>query len=181
MQNVDVVITSYHTVASEFQAYLKNNSHSAIFSHTFHRVILDESQEIRNPSTIISKACCSLDATRRWCLTGTPIVNGVGDCFGLMKFLGNEPWSSKPFWDVAITNVMKSKDADDLGNSAGKWSKHEMSLSAPPCLHPQPLSFGEEKRFAAHLPGSTYGIFPVRGSFFWAISLGLIKSKGNEN
>ena len=38
------------------------------------RVILDEGHTIRNPKTKVARAVVALNASRRWVLTGTPIV-----------------------------------------------------------------------------------------------------------
>ena len=38
------------------------------------RVILDEGHNIRNPKTKVARAVVALNASRRWVLTGTPIV-----------------------------------------------------------------------------------------------------------
>jgi SWI/SNF-related matrix-associated actin-dependent regulator of chromatin subfamily A3 len=39
------------------------------------RVILDEGHNIRNPKTKMAKSVVDLPASRRWVLSGTPIVS----------------------------------------------------------------------------------------------------------
>lgn len=53
----------------------------------FYRVILDEAQCIKNKETETAKACHRLRSTYRWCLTGTPMMNGVIELFSLVHFL----------------------------------------------------------------------------------------------
>ncbi|KAG8849716.1 hypothetical protein FRB96_000656 [Tulasnella sp. 330] len=63
-----------------------------LFKVQFHRIVLDEAQNIRNRSTKISQAVEDLIATYRWCLTGTPITNSTVDAYGLLRFLRIRPW-----------------------------------------------------------------------------------------
>ncbi len=59
-----------------------------LFKVLWFRVVLDEaSGNIRNPNTAAARACHKLAASRRWCLTGTPIENGIKDLYSLFKFL----------------------------------------------------------------------------------------------
>ncbi|KAE9618533.1 putative DNA helicase chromatin remodeling SNF2 family [Lupinus albus] len=53
------------------------------------RIILDEAQTIKNHRTQVARACCSLRAKRRWCLSGTPIQNTIDDLYSYFRFLRN--------------------------------------------------------------------------------------------
>ncbi|KAG8907736.1 hypothetical protein FRC01_007593, partial [Tulasnella sp. 417] len=66
--------------------------HSPLFETVWHRIVLDEAQNIRNKHTRISIAVTDLHATCRWCLTGTPLTNGTADAYGLLRFLAIRPW-----------------------------------------------------------------------------------------
>ena len=81
--SVDVVVTTYGTLQSEYVALSKtgmsmqpNHTHP-LLKFGWQRVILDEAHGIKNPSTVVSKACCLLQAKSRWCVTGTPIQNSL--------------------------------------------------------------------------------------------------------
>lgn len=57
------------------------------------RVILDEAQTIKNHRTQVARACCSLKAKVRWCLSGTPIQNSIDELFSYFRFLRYDPYS----------------------------------------------------------------------------------------
>ena len=50
-------------------------------------VVLDESQNIKNPDTRQAKAARAIPASWRVALTGTPVENHVGDMWSMMEFL----------------------------------------------------------------------------------------------
>ena len=53
----------------------------------FYRVILDESQAIKNHLSQTSIACRALMAKHRWALSGTPIMNRVEELYSYFKYL----------------------------------------------------------------------------------------------
>ncbi|KAH9823048.1 SNF2 family N-terminal domain-containing protein [Melampsora americana] len=67
----------------------------------FWRVILDEAHTIKNRNSQKARACCKLNTVYRWCLTGTPIQNGVEDIYPLLRFIGP---SVKPFYEYSHFN-----------------------------------------------------------------------------
>ncbi|QPH04149.1 hypothetical protein C2857_000921 [Epichloe festucae Fl1] len=109
----DVVLTTYGTIAQELKRLdqfiednkdrnidFKNRSCAVKFPllnpgmAVFHRVILDEAQCIKNRNTRTAKACHHLKSTYRWCLTGTPMMNGILELYSLVKFLQIKPYNS---------------------------------------------------------------------------------------
>jgi len=51
------------------------------------RVVLDEAQNIKNPSAKQTRAVHAIDAPRRIALTGTPVENRLGELWSIMDFL----------------------------------------------------------------------------------------------
>ena len=107
----DVVLTTYGTVAAELKRldkfYKDHEDRNIDFNDktlslkcpllhpkkaTFYRIILDEAQCIKNKDTRTAKACHQLKATYRWCLTGTPMMNGVLELYSLLRFLNVKPF-----------------------------------------------------------------------------------------
>lgn len=90
---VDILMTSYHTLASDYRKWMdvddddrknggdkkipklkKQRKGPFIFDIEFHRVILDEAHIVRSSSTGLWKAVMNLRTQRKLCLTGTPFV-----------------------------------------------------------------------------------------------------------
>ncbi|RDX68508.1 Helicase-like transcription factor CHR28, partial [Mucuna pruriens] len=57
------------------------------------RIVLDEAHSIKNHKTQVARACCSLRAKRRWCLSGTPIQNAIDDLYSYFRFLRYDPYA----------------------------------------------------------------------------------------
>jgi len=74
----DLVITSYTVLANDIGQW-REQELSAVF--------LDEAQTVRNPRTRIHRAVRGLCASARFCLTGTPLQNHLGDLWALFDFM----------------------------------------------------------------------------------------------
>jgi DNA repair protein RAD16 len=59
----------------------------------WHRIILDEAHNIKDRTTNVAKACFNLKGQYKWCLSGTPLQNRVGELYSLVRFLGGDPYS----------------------------------------------------------------------------------------
>ncbi|MYB35169.1 MAG: DEAD/DEAH box helicase, partial [Gammaproteobacteria bacterium] len=56
-------------------------------SQSWHRIVVDEAQNIKNPDSAQTRAICSLKSTHRLILTGTPVENRLMDLWSLFNFL----------------------------------------------------------------------------------------------
>ncbi|KAI9013963.1 SNF2 family N-terminal domain-containing protein [Phycomyces nitens] len=74
-----------------------------LFQLKWHRVVLDEAQQIKNKSTRSALSCSELDADKRWCLTGTPIQNHVDEIYSLIRFLRIQPLSDHQTFKKTIS------------------------------------------------------------------------------
>ncbi|CAG7877015.1 unnamed protein product [Brassica rapa] len=73
------------------------------------RVVLDEAQTIKNHTTQVARACCTLRAKRRWCLSGTPIQNTIDDLYSYFRFLRYNPYAVyKSFYHTIKVPISKS-------------------------------------------------------------------------
>ncbi len=73
----DVVITTYGTAVRDMDALEKIE---------WDKVVLDEAQAIKNPTSETAQQLRRLSARTRVALTGTPIENGLGDLWAIMDF-----------------------------------------------------------------------------------------------
>jgi SWI/SNF-related matrix-associated actin-dependent regulator of chromatin subfamily A3 len=118
--NVDILLVSYNTLASDHDASDNGNKKKkakrartaaeSIFDIDFHRIVLDEAHTIRNSKTRAFKGVSQIKADRKLALTGTPFVNTADDIYCLLSFLGVQPLNEKSIFTRAITQPIKNGD-----------------------------------------------------------------------
>ncbi|HSK41227.1 MAG TPA: DEAD/DEAH box helicase [Arenibaculum sp.] len=78
IEDAHVVVTTYGVVARDADM---------MKSRTWHLLVLDEAQAIKNPDSQSTRAACSLQARHRLCLSGTPVENNLGELWSQFAFL----------------------------------------------------------------------------------------------
>ncbi|MGQ9370375.1 SNF2-related protein [Azospirillum sp. ST 5-10] len=73
-----IVVTTYGVVARDTEV---------MQGRTWHLVVLDEAQAIKNPDSKATRAVCTLRARHRLCLSGTPVENNLGELWSQFAFL----------------------------------------------------------------------------------------------
>jgi SNF2 family DNA or RNA helicase len=126
LQSYDLVVTTFSVVRLDWKAHLSaSETRATLHAIEWHRVILDEGKFhlsrwrylslplkahiIREPAKSFAMSVCALRATRRWCVTGTPIQNRLLDLYSLFKFL-----KCSPFDDVRVFKAHISRDGRNL-------------------------------------------------------------------
>lgn len=117
LKKYDVIIMSYNSLESMYRKQEKGHKKkqgtykvkSLIHALKFHRVVLDEAHCIKTRSTMTAKACFALNAQYRWCLSGTPLQNRIGEFFSLIRFLNVQPFASYcKSWKVTSSLAFKT-------------------------------------------------------------------------
>ena len=109
LRKFDIVLTTYGIIRNDI-TYLKNN--------TFFYLILDESQNIKNPVSITFQAVRQIKALNRLVMTGTPVENFITDLWSQMSLvnpgiLGTIGWFKKQFIQ-AEKNTSQGKNTELL-------------------------------------------------------------------
>ncbi len=98
----DIILTTYGTVRNDLEL---------LAGFRFFYLILDESQNIKNPSSKIYKAVKSLKAGHRLVLTGTPIENSLIDLWSQVNFLNDGLLGNLAFFrQYYITPIERHND-----------------------------------------------------------------------
>ena len=74
----DVILTTYPLLWRDEQA---------LAEHSYHLLILDEAQTVKNVSSQAAQVVRKLNARHRLCLTGTPLENHLGELWAQFDFL----------------------------------------------------------------------------------------------
>ncbi|GAA5974681.1 hypothetical protein JCM5350_001246 [Sporobolomyces pararoseus] len=101
LEKYDVVLTSYAVMESNFRRENKGftrkgklmKEDSILHKVKWHRVILDEAHNIKDRQSNTAKAAFALRSHFRWCLSGTPLQNRVGELYSLIRFVGADPYA----------------------------------------------------------------------------------------
>ncbi|KAJ3185546.1 hypothetical protein HDU87_000169 [Geranomyces variabilis] len=88
-----------------------------LFKINYRRIILDEAHMIKNKATQGARAAYDLHAIYRWCLTGTPIQNNIGELFSLLHFLDIKPFCDWTTFRMKIVSPLQGR-SDSSRNAA---------------------------------------------------------------
>ncbi|KAF9881097.1 SNF2 family domain-containing protein [Colletotrichum karsti] len=144
LKKYDVIMMSYNSLESMYRHQekgfaRKNGTHkqeSLIHKLDFHRVILDEAHSIKVRTTMTAKACFALKTKYRWCLTGTPLQNRIGEFFSLIRFLNITPFASYLCKQCPCTSLEWNLDDDHRCNGCGHAGMQHVSVFNQELLNP---------------------------------------------
>ncbi|USP78615.1 uncharacterized protein yc1106_05889 [Curvularia clavata] len=101
LKSYDVIMVSYNSLESLHRKEVKGwtrgediiKEASPLHAIYYHRLILDEAHSIKSRNTGVAKACFALRSDYKWCLSGTPVQNRIGEFFSLLRFLEVRPFA----------------------------------------------------------------------------------------
>ncbi|MCJ1280957.1 hypothetical protein MMC26_000275 [Xylographa opegraphella] len=128
LKRYDVVLTTYGTIAAEYGRKLiidiqkRQNPNWRPMSNTdrlsllgdeckWYRIILDEAQSIKNKATKSAKAVYELQALTRFAMSGTPMMNNVGELFSLIHFLRIKPYCVQEKFNIDFKRPLAGSSA----------------------------------------------------------------------
>lgn len=102
----DIVISTYGTVRNDEELFI---------NEYFNYIILDESQNIKNPQSMVSKTLRNLHCSHRLVLTGTPVENTILDLWSQMNFANKGLLGGLKFFEESyVMPIEKGKDEERL-------------------------------------------------------------------
>ncbi|NXG42449.1 SHPRH ligase, partial [Psilopogon haemacephalus] len=127
----DVVITTYdvlrtelnyvdipHSNSKDGRRFRNQKRYMAIPSPLvaveWWRICLDEAQMVECTTAKAAEMALRLSGINRWCVSGTPVQRGLEDLYGLVLFLGIDPYWVKHWWDHLLYRPYCRKNPQPL-------------------------------------------------------------------
>ncbi|KAM0335623.1 hypothetical protein ACHAQA_000672 [Verticillium albo-atrum] len=146
LKKFDVIMMSYNSLESMFRKQEKgfnqrkkgevHKQKSLIHQIDFHRIILDEAHYIKGRDTSTARACIALKGDYRWCLTGTPLQNRIGELFSLVRFLNITPFASYLCKQCKCSQLEWDMNEHKMCNGCGHSAIQHVSVFNQEILNP---------------------------------------------
>ena len=157
LKKYDIIMISYNSLESLYRKEVKGwtrgedivKEDSPIHAIHFHRLILDEAHSIKTRTTGVAKACFALSGTYKWCLSGTPVQNRIGEFFSLLRFLEVRPFADYFCKRCPCSMLHWELDEDHVCKSCKHTGMEHVSVFNQELLNPLTQSEEAEERTAA--------------------------------
>jgi DNA repair protein RAD16 len=102
---------------------------SVLHTMCWWRVVLDEAHFIKSRSSNTAASAFALTSIHRWCLSGTPLQNRVGELYSLIRFCRIDPMAHyfcrKEGCDCKSLHYrMKESKCQDCGHASSQHFSH---------------------------------------------------------
>ncbi|KAJ4349000.1 DNA repair protein rad16 [Ascochyta clinopodiicola] len=144
LKKFDVIMVSYNSLESLHRKETKGWSRgediikeaSPLHAIHFHRLILDEAHSIKSRNTGVAKACFALTGTYKWCLSGTPVQNRIGEFFSLLRFLEVRPFADYFCRSCKCEKLHWATDDDHMCVACNHGASEHISVFNQELLNP---------------------------------------------
>ncbi|KAI1297540.1 DNA repair protein rad16 [Mortierella claussenii] len=100
LMSYDIVVTTYSIIESGYRkqkfGFRRGGTtvkeDSLLHRIKWYRIILDEAHNIKERSCNTARSAFALESDRKWCLSGTPMQNRVGELYSLIRFMQADPY-----------------------------------------------------------------------------------------
>ncbi len=100
----DVILTTYGTIRNDIDIMAQTE---------FFYIVLDESQNIKNPESKIYKAVTQLKSEHKLVLTGTPIENSLSDLWAQMNFVNQGLLGSYTYFKREFIQTIEKQNNEE--------------------------------------------------------------------
>ncbi|MEZ4366308.1 MAG: SNF2-related protein [Kofleriaceae bacterium] len=100
-----LVVTSYQTLLRDARMFAEVRWTTVLF---------DEAQALKNPDTLLRTAAAGLRATSRFCITGTPIENHLGELWSQMDLVMPGLLGRRRAFDAVFRRPIERHGADEV-------------------------------------------------------------------
>ena len=123
------VLKTYKVVISSLGMVLPRKEIMVTTLHgvNWHRVVIDEAHDMRNRKSLTFIHVNALKARIRWCLTGTPVFNKIGDFVTLMAWIGIPRQHVQAGLKACVDRYVIRRTKEEV-------SEHNETLRLPPCI-----------------------------------------------
>lgn len=144
LRKFDVIMVSYNSLESLHRKETKGwtrgediiKEASPLHAITYHRLILDEAHSIKSRTTGVAKACFALKGTYKWCLSGTPVQNRIGEFFSLLRFLEVRPFADYFCRSCDCEQLHWTVDEDHMCKACDHGASEHISVFNQELLNP---------------------------------------------
>lgn len=144
LKKFDVIMVSYNSLESLHRKETKGwnrgediiKEASPLHAIHYHRLILDEAHSIKSRTTGVAKACFALKGTYKWCLSGTPVQNRIGEFFSLLRFLEVRPFADYFCRSCGCEQLHWTVDEDHMCKACDHGASEHISVFNQELLNP---------------------------------------------
>jgi DNA repair protein RAD16 len=144
LKKFDVIMVSYNSLESLHRKETKGwargediiKEASPLHAIHYHRLILDEAHSIKSRTTGVAKACFALKGSYKWCLSGTPVQNRIGEFFSLLRFLEVRPFADYFCRSCDCEQLHWTVDEDHMCKACDHGASEHVSIFNQELLNP---------------------------------------------